>query len=314
MLALAQRCLERGLPCVWLQVVASEGESPGRAGFRMLVAPNGEMAGSIGGGIMEHKLVELARHQLRAGTLTPLLKRQIHRAEESTDRSGMICSGEQTVALVPLWPAMLPTIATLEVALATRASGYFTLTAAGPAVYLGAQLAEARRFESGAQWYYQERLDPRETVHLIGAGHVGLACSELLQRLEFRVCLYDDRPGLNTFLQNAFADEKIVGPYEALGTRLAGGPDQYAAIMTFGYRSDAVVVRQLLHKPLRYLGMMGSEAKIAKLLADLRADGFPEDQLARLHAPIGLPIGSRTPAEIAVSIAAELIQVRAMSL
>lgn len=309
-LSLALPYLERGQACVLLLVVDSQGSSPGRTGFRMVVAPDGQMAGSIGGGIMEHKLVELARHQLTTQRLETVIKRQIHRAEATADRSGMICSGEQTVLLLPLLPEELLRIALLVDALENRQRGHFALSQAGIEVRPTEWLPDRFRFTAGQTWRYEELLDPRETVHVVGAGHVGLACCELLSKLDFRIRLYDDRPDLNTFHQNQFADEKIITPYEELGRHVPEGPDHYVAIMTFGYRTDDVAVRQVLGKRLRYLGLMGSEAKIEKLVADLRADGFPEEQLAQLHAPIGVPINSKTPAEIAVSVAAQLIAVR----
>ncbi len=319
-LAFARTCLLRGQTCYLLLVVTHQGSTPGRTGFRMVVAQNGLLVGSIGGGMMEHKLVELARHQLRQTSPQVLLKRQIHRADATTDRSGMICSGEQTVLLLPLEP-LRDVLALTDIctAITGRRAGLFTITALGFRSLRGTAIAP-RRFTPPSQlsaedapspdWAYEELFDPRETLHIIGAGHVGLACCELMSRLDFRIRLFDDRPDLNTLHQNTFTDEKILGPYEALADHINGGPDQYVAIMTFGYRTDEVAVRQLLPKPLRYLGMMGSEAKTAQLLASLRLTGTPEAQLARLYAPIGLPIGSQTPAEIAVSVAAEIIRVR----
>ncbi len=266
---------------------------------------------------MEHKLVELARHQLRARRPELLFKRQVHESNAPADRSGMICSGEQTVLLFPLDPARdATTLATVVNNISARRAGAFSITAAGFYGHPGASLPVGRRFvpapaHDATAWRYDERYDPRHTVHVIGAGHVGLACCEVLSRLNFRLRLYDERPDLNTFHQNIFADEQIVAPYDELGWRFGpGGAEQYAAIMTFGYRTDAVVLRQLLNKPLRFLGMMGSRAKVERLLADLRAEGIAEEQLTRVHAPIGVQIGSQTPAEIAISVAAQLIQVR----
>ncbi len=319
--AFALSYLQRGQPCVLLLVVAHEGSTPGRTGFRMVVAPDGAMAGSIGGGIMEHKLVELARHQLHSSTAKVLLKRQVHRPDAPTDRSGMICAGEQTVLFFPLEPILdQPALAALVAGQQACSPGHYTLTENG-LVLSKEPLLTRQSFTSppaatgpddvpAPGWCYAERFDPRETIHLIGAGHVGLACCELLTQLHFRICLYDNRPDLNTLAQNTFADEKIVTPYEGLGELVPGAPDHYAAVMTFGYRPDIVAVSQLLNKPLRYLGLMGSDAKIARIKAELHQQGFSDAALARLHAPIGLPINSQTPHEIAVSVAAQLIQVR----
>ena len=324
-LTFARACLLRGQSCILLLVVDHHGSSPGRTGFRMVVAPDGLLVGSIGGGIMEYKLVELARHQLQTGQPQTLLKRQVHRPDVGTDRSGLICSGEQTVLLLPLEPLrdVLP-LTEVTAAIAARRGGAFTVTAQGfsttrmpkrqSRTFTPPQSATAAAGCS-LDWQYEEAFDPRETIHLVGAGHVGLACCELLTRLDFRIVLYDERPDTNTLHQNTYVDAKVIGSYDEVGERIgssggSNGHDQYVVIMTFGYRTDAVVVRQLLGRPLRYLGMMGSAAKIAQLRVQLAAEGFSPEHLARLHAPIGVSIGSRTPAEIAVSVAAELIRVR----
>jgi xanthine dehydrogenase accessory factor len=92
--------LEKGASAALLAVLQSEGSSPGRQGFKMALANSGEMCGSIGGGIMEHKLVELARKLLTENKpFAPILKKQIHSKAAAQNQSGMICSGEQTVAI-----------------------------------------------------------------------------------------------------------------------------------------------------------------------------------------------------------------------
>lgn len=93
-----------------LVVVESIGSSPGRAGFQMAVDAAGALCGSIGGGIMEIKLVELAKARMVQGAITPLLKRQVHRKTASQDQSGMICSGEQSVVLIHPNAEDLPTV------------------------------------------------------------------------------------------------------------------------------------------------------------------------------------------------------------
>lgn len=93
-----------------LTVPTSTGSSPGRPGFKMAVDEQGALSGSIGGGIMEVKLVDLAKEHLKKGAVQPLLKRQIHHKTAPRDQSGMICSGEQTVVFIPLKKADLPVI------------------------------------------------------------------------------------------------------------------------------------------------------------------------------------------------------------
>src|SRR5262245_16085885 len=98
-----EELLKANRPCALLYVIRSEGSSPGRQGFAMVVDEK-EISGSIGGGFMEHKLVELARSRLKSKS-TPFLKRQVHRKDVGEDQSGMICSGEQTVAFYFLQPS-----------------------------------------------------------------------------------------------------------------------------------------------------------------------------------------------------------------
>ncbi|MCC3158827.1 XdhC family protein [Hymenobacter sp. 15J16-1T3B] len=308
----AMACLRAGIPVSLLLVARSSGSSPGRQGFKMSVAP-GSMVGSIGGGIMEHKFVELARRGLSEGRRDVLLREQIHRGEAPHNRSGMICSGEQTLLLLPLTEAHLPTLRFVAEALQQHRPAWLRCTAAGElfAADGAPPLAPGLHGSAtGEDWQYIERLGFRDQLTIVGGGHVGLALSQVVANLDFRLTVLDNRAGLNTLQLNPYAHEKRTLDYAALGPALADGPHQYVVVMTFGYRTDAVALRQLIGRPFAYLGVMGSAAKIATMRQELLAEGYSEEQLARVHAPIGLPIHSRTPEEIAISVAAELIRVR----
>jgi len=311
--ALAAASLRAGTPAALLCVLRREGSSPGRQGFKMSVTP-ADSAGSIGGGIMEHKFVELARQRLQAGDLAPLLRPQIHRREAPADRSGMMCSGEQDVLLWPLTAGDLTAVAAIENFLETGAGGILTLSLAmGLRVDPAEAASQAESFytyQPGLAWHYRERLGFRDQVIIVGGGHVSLALSKVLSALDFEVAVLDDRIDLPTLTRNETAHYRHIVSYEHVATAIPGGPHQYVVVMTVGYRSDAVVLRQLLGLPHRYLGVLGSAAKVAELRRGLHADGFPAEAIARLRGPIGLPIHSQTPEEIAISIAAELIQVR----
>ena len=338
--SLAAASLRAGTPVALLCVVQSAGSSPGRQGFKMSVTAT-DSAGSIGGGIMEHKFVELARQRLQAADFAPLLRPQIHRREAPADRSGMMCSGEQDVVLWPLAATDLAAVVAIEQALQTGTRGYLTLSsttglhlapagelspnpaAQAPSFYqYQPGLAEQRlrptlplassfyQYQPGPAWHYREWLGFREHVTIVGGGHVSLALSTILGRLDFELTVLDDRPALPTLAANDTAHHRRVVRYEAVAAEIPTGPHQYVVVMTVGYRSDAVVLRQLLGRPYRYLGVLGSAAKVAELRRGLREAGFAADALAQLRGPIGLPIHSQTPEEIAISIAAELIQVR----
>lgn len=293
-------------------VVQSEGSSPGRRGFRMAVAGDGDMVGSIGGGIMEHKLVEYVRDKLSAKKPFWELRKQVHSKDAPRDQSGMICSGTQWIAMVDLGPDRLVLV---EKIVANLERGDQILMDLNETGWYAAPLAagiqeEVSDVSAKDQWRYTEILGRRETVHVIGGGHVGLEMCRVMSMLNFEVINYDDRPGLNTMQANDHADRKVVAPYSELGTLIDGGALEYVIVMTFGYRGDDEAIRALLGKEFAYLGMMGSETKVARLLGDLRKDGFSEDQISRIHTPAGLTIHCKTPMEIAVSIAAEIISVK----
>ena len=326
--ALAAACLRAGTPVVLLAVLRSEGSSPGRQGFKMAVTAD-TVAGSIGGGIMEHKWVELARQRLRDADTSTLLRPQVHRREAPTDRSGMMCSGEQDVLLWPLLTADLPAVAAIESSLQQLNGGWLELSAAASLRFLptvgtvaaakaatAAQVSPAPAqlafydYQPGPAWCYRERLGFRDQLTIVGGGHVSLALSNVAAALDFELTVLDDRADLPTFENNHAAHQCHLIDYDAVAGAVPTGPHRYVVVMTVGYRTDAVVLRQLLNLPYRYLGVMGSAAKVAELRRGLREEGFSESAIARLRGPIGLPIQSQTPEEIAISIAAELIQVR----
>jgi xanthine dehydrogenase accessory factor len=314
---LAAASLRAGTPVALLCVLRSEGSSPGRQGFKMAVTAD-TVAGSIGGGIMEHKWVELARQRLQEANAGPLLRPQIHRREAPADRSGMMCSGEQDVLLWPLAAADLPTVGAVENALRTNASGYLELSSATglrlvtPGTKAASEAADIPfyHYQPGPAWHYRERLGFRDQLTIVGGGHVSLALSNVAAALGFELTVLDDRADLPTLDNNHAAHHRRLVDYENVAVEVPTGPHRYVVVMTVGYRTDAVVLRQLLGRSFCYLGVMGSAAKVAELRRGLREAGFSDAEIARLRGPIGLPIHSQTPEEIAISIAAELIQVR----
>jgi len=290
-----------------LYVLESEGSSPGRNGFKMAVASDGTICGTIGGGIMEHKLVEKAKTMLQQNESSVLLMRQHHDKEHTTDQSGMICSGSQLNAFIPLSAADKKNIDTI------LQDGQFTIHLSPKGLSIQESTPKDKnfslQFKSETDWLYKEKLNQRPVIHIIGGGHVSLALSELMCFLGFYSKVYDDRPELNTILQNFFANEKIIiSGYEQLGEYITDCKNDYAVIMTLGYRTDKIALLQLLNKGFFYLGMMGSDNKIETLFSELRSEGIAEEALKKIFTPVGVNIYSKTSPEIAVSIAAEIIR------
>lgn len=291
-----------------LYVLKSTGSSPGRQGFRLIVAPDGDMEGTIGGGIMEQKLVELARSKLSEGGFTPFVKKQIHKPEAGKNRSGMICDGEQVVAFYHINSSD----SSIFEKLIHSDEPAVQLTQEGISFTTGKQETEKVRLSELGEnrWELIERPGIQPTAYIFGGGHVGLAMSRTMAQLDFRVVVLDDREGLNTMEKNTWADEKKVIDYRQAEQHVKEGPNSYVIIMSFGYRPDEVIIRRLLDLEFRYIGMMGSQNKIETMWEVLRRDGYTDEQLNKVNAPIGLPIKSETTEEIAVSIAAEIIKVK----
>lgn len=307
------RLLAEHKKAVLLYVLDSTGSSPGRQGFKMIVGPGGEMAGSIGGGIMEHKLVELSRSLLQDDNdpFEPFIKHQVHRAE-ARDKSGMICSGEQTIAFYYLHEDDARWVEQLLKDFEGNRKGVLLLTEKGEEFLPGQMLSGQYDYMlyNETHWSYEEQIGFKNAIHIIGGGHVGLALSRLMRNLGFYVVVMDDREGLNTVEQNEHAHKTEIVDYHQIENHIPEGEDIYVVIASFGYRTDKIVLKRLMDKKIKYLGMMGSEEKVRTLYKELREEGITERQLANVRSPIGVQIKSKTPDEIAVSIAAEIIGVK----
>lgn len=307
---LINQSLQQGIPVMLLYVLQSDGSSPGRQGFFMAVNAVGAIAGSIGGGIMEFKFVEMAREQLLQEETMAAVRRQVHDKSSPRDQSGMICSGEQTILLYRVRSGDAHLIQQIIDCLTNFKNSVLQLSPAGLQL-LAASESVGFTMQSMHDWVYTEQLGYRDHLYLIGGGHCSLAFSKIMSMLEFYIHVYDNRPHLNTFLENEHAHEKVlVEDYSLLKDMIPEGPHNYVVVMTMGYRSDDLVIRALLHKQFRYLGMLGSQAKITQLFDGYKAEGISAQVLHNIHAPVGMPIRSQTPEEIAVSIAAEIIRER----
>jgi xanthine dehydrogenase accessory factor len=293
-----------------MYVIDSAGSSPGRQGFVMVVNNRGEMAGSIGGGIMEQKLVELAKSKLQPGRFEPFIKTQIHRKTES-NQSGMICSGEQTIAFYCLDQTHKSLI--IEICNCFDEGDVGILKLTEQSIVFSKEPASSSpgsKFDVKAQsWTAYQLLGYPNHIYILGGGHVGLALSMMMRQIGFYVEIFDDREGLNTMERNTAAHKKHYVDYAELAGLIPEGNHVYVAIVSFGYRTDKAVLKTLIGKKYKYLGMMGSDAKVETVLEELAEEGASKEFLKTVHTPIGLPIRSKTPEEIAVSIAAEIISV-----
>ena len=133
----------------------------------------------------------------------------------------------------------------------------------------------------------------------------------MLAHVGFSVTVYDNRPGLATREHFPDADQVLLGEFTRFGEQITITDRDYVVIMTPGHQADYEVLEQALRTPARYVGCIGSKHKVAATQKKLREAGVPEADIQRTVSPIGLPIGGETPAEIAISIAAQMIACRA---
>jgi xanthine dehydrogenase accessory factor len=147
-------------------------------------------------------------------------------------------------------------------------------------------------------------------LYIFGGGHISLHLCRLAKMVGFQVAVFDDRSEFANRDRFPEADDVVAQPFEKIleGYRL--DPQGFIVIVTRGHINDHQVLRTVLKKASAYVGMIGSRHKRAVIFRALREEGFSEDLLASIHSPIGLDINAETPEEIAVSIVAELIQVR----
>lgn len=292
-------------------VVDSKGSSPGKSGFTMAVSSDDELFGSIGGGSMEFKLVEHCKKLLKNNDYNIFLKKQIHHGSDQ-DSSGLMCSGEQTIAFLPLSVSDMQNIRQITSCLNNNKTGVFNLTLNQYSFTVSEDIQESQFFFSATQndWLYKEVIGFKNNISIIGAGHVGFALSKLFSQLGFNVFLYDNRDNFKMFNENPFALKKLIIDYKKADQYVLIGNNSYVVIMTNNHQHDIEVLRALIDKKVSYLGLMGSKSKVSRLKKMLKDEGASDDELNRLYAPIGIPIHSQTPDEIAISIAAEIINVK----
>jgi xanthine dehydrogenase accessory factor len=304
--------LNNNMGVILLYVLESSGSSPGRKGFFMAVNLEGGRQGSVGGGMMEYKFVEMAKNKLLQDEQELSVRKQMHDKEAAKNQSGMICSGEQTIFLYRVQPAEKKHIENIIACLVLNKNGLLQLSPQG---LLFSDAVPGKdyhySFQDEQTWLYEEKIGYKNRLYIIGAGHCSLALSWMMRMMDFYICLYDDRQDLKTFLENEYVHEKfLLNDYSECKTMIPAAGNHYVVVMTVGYRTDDIVIRSLMNKPFRYFGVLGSRKKLEKMFSTYRGEGVAEHILRSIHSPVGMAINSQTPEEIAVSIAAEIISVK----
>ena len=282
-----------GEPLAVCTVVRTRGSTPQKSGAVMVVLRDGRTLGTIGGGCVEAEVRTRALEYLSSRTPKLLTFKLDH--DLGWD-DGLVCGGSMDVAV-----QIFDSPASAEPLRRAR-----EILAAGREATVSVTVPD----ESGNPITFERTLEPVPTLVIAGAGHVGEALAPVAQRIGFRVVVIDDRADLANARRFPGAT-CVVGEIEQELAKFPIGEHTYVAIVTRGHRHDGRALAAVVGSPARYIGLIGSKRKVVTIFEDLhRTAGVPREQLERVHAPVGLDIGAVTPAEIAVSIAAELIAVR----
>lgn len=326
-----REALHRGSDAVLVSIVASSGSTPRGAGARMLVTDRGRVCGTVGGGAVEYHSEQVAAEVLANGT-SRMERFQLHKNQVLD--LGMICGGDvhvyfhrlshtdpRTVELVEdirvLFAAREP--AWLITELPEEGTGSFSAFSPGRGV-MGAPVPpeilaglgnRPVQLRAEGRTYYCEKLIQPDRVFIFGGGHVAQKLVPALAAVDFRCVVLEDRedfcsprlfPGVE---ETRLVDNADPGTYADIT------PHDYVCVMTRGHKDDTLVQSHILKTPACYIGVIGSRKKTAGVFARLREMGFTDGDLERITTPIGLDIKAETPAEIAVSITAQLILRRA---
>lgn len=339
------RILEQDRPMVLATVLSHQGSTPRGAGSRMLILPGGEITGTIGGGSMEADVMQRAEalfdaqaSEIRAYDLT---------AQPGLDKLDIICGGHMQVLIeyIQADDQNKSVFKQLQSALYQGESCFViaSVQQTGNSIRVGErQLVPARGTwsedtsypeadlkllvaqnrdrqipvmqEVGKTTYLIEPHGIIPSVFIFGAGHVAKYVAAICNMVHFRTIVLDDREEFAN--QNRFptADQVLVlDKFERAFDILSIDSNCFIVIVTRGHRHDQTVLSQALQTQAAYIGMIGSRKKRDAIYANLLNTGFTQQDIDRVHSPIGLDIAAETPEEIAVSIAAEMIAVRAKS-
>lgn len=322
--------LRAGEDLVLVTVVASSGSTPRGAGSRMLLNKSGRICGTIGGGAVECRSEQLAQEVL---SRRESCEQSFLLSKNDVQDLGMICGGDVQVFFHFLAAGDEAVLALAEAAEALFTQGHdlwlvSELSAGGslglysrergfvgvdaPEALRGAMRRKPMREEIGGRDFYVEQIQSSGRVLVFGCGHVAQALVPVLTGVGFRCVAMDDRAEFAR--KDLFPDAEDVRliDFTSIAASVTITEEDYICVMTRGHAFDAVVQAQAMQSPACYIGVIGSRRKIAGVTARLKEEyGFADADFARVTSPIGLAIRAETPEEIAISIAAQLIALRA---
>lgn len=294
-------------PAVLATLVSVEGSSYRRPGARLLLTSDDQRIGSISGGCLEEDLIARAR-QVRHHGAAELVTYDTTSENDLVWGVGLGCNGIVKVLLeqLPPEPDWAKVLATRF--RANQATQLSVVWQASNSASLGTHLSDAMPALAADAQVFQDDIEPPPRLFVFGAGDDARPLVRFAKELGWHVTVADPRADFATRPRFPRADEILVSPASQTVQKLNPPSDALAVVMTHHYVHDVPLLRDLLPRSLRYLGLLGPKKRAAKILADLQSQGhtFADGQLDRLHAPVGLDLGAETPEEVALSIIAEI--------
>ncbi len=338
----AVRLLQREHPFVLATVVETRGSTPQKAGARLLVRGDGTIVGTLGGGCVEAEVWQEAMTILRDGG-GPCL-REFSLSDDLAAESGMVCGGTMAMFIDPVTAASRTDIIARvfkRSLVGSAAVALATVITTSQESYLGAKLLlegdevsgslgerswdevvmpVARDLQATGRYrlievdqdtrVFVEGLSSPPTLLVVGAGHIAQALCPVAKHLGLRVAVLDDRPDFANRERFPEVDEVIVAQIPVgIGT-FPTSTSTAIIIATRGHKQDYIGLKEAVLSPAGYVGMVSSRRKVVLIYLQLLEEGIPFECLQKVHAPVGLDIGARTPQEIALSILAEVVMIR----
>ncbi|RPJ18891.1 MAG: XdhC/CoxI family protein, partial [Desulfobacteraceae bacterium] len=345
--AKAEELLAKNEFSVLATIIKLSGSGPRGAGTRFLVLEDGSYVGTIGGGLLEARVLAAAKKVF--ATRAPI-RLSLNLMGKDVAETDMICGGDVDIFLEPLsaedqdqiqvfrkildiqkrgGAGLLLTVVNLDRWQKNTVPRLFLLPGAEPIGNLPGlkgvaeeitknmplalkqrepRLVVSRDDLGGGVELFVEPILADSVLYIFGGGHVSAQIIPLASRVGFKVEVIDDRPEFADARKFPDATKVHQYPFEGVLGKIPVDEFSYLVIVTRGHIHDKTVLEQCLRTKAKYIGMIGSRRKKAMIYEKLLEEGFTKSDLDRVHAPIGLDIGAEGPEEIAVSIVAELIQ------
>lgn len=286
---------------VLVTIIDTKGSAPRHAGSKMLVSKYGIIEGTVGGGSGEYESMLEAQKILENKNF---LVMDITRLGDDPKDSLMICGGINKLMLQYIDNKNRDIfLKTLE------------LNNKGHRVKLRTNLTNGEieiveNYQRESEGYFYDIIEPVNNLLVLGGGYVGYAIYELADILGFEVTIFDDRSEFVTKERFPKAVGLGAGDFSNLLNSYNFNSYTYIAVVTRGHLQDSECVKGVIKKENKYIGLIGSKRKISLIIEDLKKSGYSQEEIDRIHAPIGLDIGAETPEEIAISVMAEVIGVK----